>query len=147
MPVYPVISLDQIAVIAGFLILLFGVMWLVRRHRGGIVNRLHSDRRMHHIEDLSLAPQQRLHLIEVDCQTFLVHVGKGHAASLIAVERLPSANAFETGKLRALQPNPRQKSKSAAKQPSSITARKPKSALGTAIANARRNNPSLGFEK
>ena len=147
MPVHPVISLDQIAVIAGFLILLFGVMWLVRRHRGGIVNRLNSDRRMHHIEDLSLAPQQRLHLIEVDCQTFLVHVGKGHAASFIAVEKLPSAHAFETGKPQALQPNSRQKSKSAAKQSSSNTGATPKSALSAAIANARRNNPSLGFEK
>ena len=86
MPVQPVISLEQIVIIVAFLMMLFALMWFVRRHRGGITSRIHADRRMQHIEDLSLAPQQRLHLIEVDGRTFLVHAGKGHAASFIAVD-------------------------------------------------------------
>ena len=66
MPVQPVISLEQIVIIIAFLMMLFALMWFVRRHRGGITSRIHADRRMQYIEDLSLAPQQRLHLIEVD---------------------------------------------------------------------------------
>ena len=91
MPVQPVISLEQIVIIVAFLMMLFALMWFVRRHRGGITSRIHADRRMQHIEDLSLAPQQRLHLIEVDGRTFLVHAGKGHAASFIAVDGEVSA--------------------------------------------------------
>ena len=75
MPVQPVISLEQIVIIVAFLMMLFALMWFVRRHRG-ITSRIHADRRMLHIEDLSLAPQQRLHLIEVDGRTFLVHAGR-----------------------------------------------------------------------
>ena len=86
MPIEPVISLEQIIIIIAFLMILFALMWFVRRHRSGISSRIHPDRRMQHIEDLSLAPQQRLHLIEVDGRTFLVHAGKGHAASFIAVD-------------------------------------------------------------
>ena len=89
MPVQPVISLEQIVIIVAFLIVLFALMRFEaspRRH----YCRIHTDRRMQHIEDLSLAPQQRLHLIEVDGRTFLVHAGKGHAqASLLSTVKCP----------------------------------------------------------
>ncbi len=145
MPVQPVISLEQIVITVAFLMLLFALMWFVRRHRGGITSRIHADRRMQHIEDLSLAPQQRLHLIEVDGRTFLVHAGKGHAASFIAVDgKAPatpdqaSAPPPSTGRQTA----PRAKKSSAAAPPA-----KPKNAFAAAIAQARRNNPSLEFGK
>ena len=76
MPVQPVISLEQIVIIVAFLMMLFGLMWFLRRHRGGITSRLHADRRMKHIEELSVAPQQRLHLIEVDGRSFLSMLAK-----------------------------------------------------------------------
>lgn len=153
MPVQPIISLEQIVTMVAFLLLLFALMWFVRRHRGGIAGRIHADRRMLHIEDLSLAQHQRLHLIEVDGRTFLVHAGKGHAASFIAVDGdLPAAP-------QASQPaaRPAAKPKTAAKPQSTVQApaksqaaaapAKPKSALAAAIAAARRNNPSLEFGK
>ena len=34
MPVQPVISLEQIVIIVAFLMMLFVLMWFVRRHRG-----------------------------------------------------------------------------------------------------------------
>ena len=86
MPVQPVISMDQIVIIVAFLMMLFLLMWFVKRNRGGIAGRLNPARRMQHIEDMSLAPQQRLHLIEVDGRTFLVHAGKGHAATFMPVD-------------------------------------------------------------
>ena len=141
MPVQPVISLEQIVIIVAFLMMLFALMWFVRRHRGGITSRIHADRRMQHIEDLSLAPQQRLHLIEVDGRTFLVHVGKGHNASFIAVDGEVSS-ALDTPAA------PRRQTKTSPKKPASAApATKPKNAFAAAIAQARRNNPSLEFGK
>ena len=144
MPVQPVISLEQIVIIVAFLMVLFALMWFVKRHRGGITSRIHTDRRMQHIEDLALAPQQRLHLIEVDGRTFLVHAGKGHAASFIAVDGEVSS---------ALEPpsappaaSRRQKKASSAKS-GAAPASKPRNSFAAAIAQARRNNPSLEFGK
>ena len=159
MPVQPVISLEQIVIIVAFLMMLFALMWFVRRHRGGITSRIHADRRMQHIEDLSLAPQQRLHLIEVDGRTFLVHAGKGHAASFIAVDGdAPSvsdktASSNVPGKVPGNVPGnapaaPRRQAKPSAKKSAAAgPSTKPKNAFSAAIAQARRNNLSLGFGK
>ena len=144
MPVQPVVSLEQIVITVAFLMLLFALMWFVRRHRGGIASRIHADRRMHHLEDLSLAPQQRLHLIEVDGRTFLVHAGKGHAASFIAVDGDVPVQEAEA------PATPQRQAKTPAKKVAAATksgSAKPKNAFAAAIAHARRNNPSLEFGK
>ena len=145
MPVEPVISLEQIIIIIAFLMILFALMWFVRRHRGGISSRIHPDRRMQHIEDLSIAPQQRLHLIEVDGRTFLVHAGKGHAASFIAVDGEVVMTQDTPEHTPAKQRS--QKKVSPKKPAATAPAAKPKSAFAAAIAQARRNNPSLEFGK
>ena len=157
MPVQPIISLEQIVIIVAFLMMLFALMWFVRRHRGGITSRIHADRRMQHIEDLSLAPQQRLHLIEVDGRTFLVHAGKGHAASFIAVDgdapsvldtpAVASANVPGNASTSPSAAPRRQAKPSAKKSAAAAPAAKPKNAFAAAIAQARRNNPSLEFGK
>ena len=151
MPVQPIISLEQIVIIVAFLMMLFALMWFVRRHRGGITSRIHADRRMQHIEDLSLAPQQRLHLIEVDGRTFLVHAGKGHAASFIAVDGdapsvldTPAAAPANVPGNASAAPR-RQAKPSSKKSAAAALAAKPKNAFAAAIAQARRNNPSLEF--
>ena len=145
MPVEPIISLEQIIITIAFLMILFALMWFVRRHRSGISSRIHPDRRMQHIEDLSLAPQQRLHLIEVDGRAFLVHAGKGHAASFIAVDgevvMTQDTPEYTPAKQRS------QKKVSPKKPAATAPAAKPKSAFAAAIAQARRNNPSLEFGK
>ena len=145
MPIEPVISLEQIIIIIAFLMILFALMWFVRRHRSGISSRIHPDRRMQHIEDLSLAPQQRLHLIEVDGRAFLVHAGKGHAASFIAVD----GEVVMTQEAPTATPaRPRSEKKLSPKKPAATTpAAKPKNTFAAAIAQARRNNPSLEFGK
>ncbi len=144
MPVQPVISLEQIVIIVAFLMVLFALMWFVKRHRGGITSRIHTERRMQHIEDLSLAPQQRLHLIEVDGRTFLVHAGKGHAASFIAVDGEVSS-ALETPS--ATPAASRRQTKASSAKSGVAPASKPRNAFAAAIAQARRNNPSLEFGK
>ena len=140
MPVQPVISMDQIVIIVAFLMLLFVLMWFVKRNRSGIAGRLNPARRMQHLEDMSLAPHQRLHLIEVDGRTFLVHAGKGHAASFMAVDGTPPPAA-------QTPPAPRRKTAQSGANPESPPPAKPKSAFAAAIAQARRNNPSLRLGK
>ncbi len=145
MSVEPVISLEQIIITIAFLMMLFALMWFVRRNRSGISSRIHPDRRMQHIEDLSLASQQRLHLIEVDGRAFIVHAGKGHAASFIAVD---SEVVMTQDTPEATPAKPRSKKRVSTKKPAATTpAAKPKSAFAAAIAQARRNNPSLEFGK
>lgn len=144
MPVQPVISFEQIVTIVAFLMVLFALMWFVKRHRGGITSRINTDRRMQHIEDLSLAPQQRLHLIEVDGRTFLVHAGKGHAASFIAVDGEVSS-ALE--KPLATPAASSRQTKASSTKSGAAPASKPRNSFAAAIAQARRNNPSLEFGK
>ena len=92
---------------------------------------------MLHIEDLPLAQHQRLHLIEVDGRTFLVHAGKGHAASFIAVDgTMPvSSDAASSGTA------PRRQAKQTAKKSAAAPTAKRTSSFAAAIAEARRNNP------
>jgi flagellar biogenesis protein FliO len=140
MPVQPVISMDQIVTIVAFLMLLFVLMWVVKRHRGGIAGRLNPARRMQHLEDLSLAPSHKLHLIEVDGRTFLVHAGKGHAASFMAVDGTPPAD-------EQAPPVSRRNTASGTTKTTAPEPAKPKSAFAAAVAQARRNNPSLRLGK
>ena len=163
MPIQPAISPSQIATILVFLLMLFALMWFVKRFRNGISSRIHSARRMTHVEDLALGPQQRLHLIEVDGRAFLVHAGKGHAASFQPVDSGAALLGDEAAKVMAptarSQAQPKVTANSAGNsagkpvgkatgKPKTATAStKPQSAFAAAIAQARRNNPSLGFDK
>ena len=153
MPVQPSISPDQIVTIVAFLLLLFTVMWLIKRNRGGIASRLRPARRMTHIEDLALAPHQRLHLIEVDGRTFMVHAGKGHAASFIAVDGEPPTEMVAAKAKTVAETKAKSKNKAAAKgivddaRKAAPRPARPVKAFAAAIAAARRNNPSVEIGK
>ena len=153
MPVQPSISPDQIVTIVAFLLLLFTLMWLIKRNRGGIASRLRPARRMTHIEDLSLAPHQRLHLVEVDGRTFMVHAGKGHAASFIAVDGEPPADMAPAPTEAISAKKAKSKNRAVAKESvgnarkAAPKAARPVKAFAAAIAAARRNNPSVEFGK
>ena len=145
MPVQPIIALEQIATIIAFLMILLALMWFVRRNRGGIASRINAHRRMQYIEELPLASQQRVHLIEVDGCTFLVHAGKGHAATFIAVN---GEGPSIPDPIAATPVSPRRTTKASGdKKRSAIPNDKPKGAFANAIAQARRNNPLLEFGK
>ena len=153
MPVQPSISPDQIVTIVAFLLLLFTLLWLIKRNRGGITSRLRAARRMTHIEDLSLAPHQRLHLVEVDGRTFMVHAGKGHAASFIAVDGETPAEMAKTTAETVAATKAKSKNRTAAKDSVGNAGKgaakpaRPAKAFAAAIAAARRNNPSVEFGK
>ena len=85
----------QIVIMVAFLLLLMVVALIVRRFRGGLTKHIHRAKRMRHIEDMALTPTQRLHLVEVDRQTFMIHSGKGHAATVVVVNGTGSTDASD----------------------------------------------------
>jgi flagellar biogenesis protein FliO len=83
----------QIIIMVVFLLLLVAALIIVRRFRGGLSKHIHRTKRMHHVEEMALSPQQRLHLVEVDGQVFMIHAGKGHAATVVPVAPMGSAGS------------------------------------------------------
>ncbi len=154
----------QIIIMVAFLLLLMVALFIVRRFRGGLSKHIHRTRRMRHIEDMALTPHQRLHLVEVDGQTFMIHAGKGHAATVVGVNSTGGTGAADAPMTlmdiqkptpKPASSKPQKASKQPATQPASAA---PSSAdqqrsttnvdqIGSAIAEARRRNPSLGLGK
>ena len=151
----------QIIIMVVFLLLLMVALFLVRRFRGGLSKHIHRTKRMRHVEDMALTPHQRLHLVEVDGQTFMIHAGKGHAATVVSVNGTGGADAPMT--LMDIQkPTSITATQTASRQPASRTASATPTAasssdpqrssanvdqIANAIAEARRRNPSLGLGK
>ena len=154
----------QIIIMVAFLLLLMLALFIVRRFRGGLSKHIHRTKRMRHIEDMALTPHQRLHLVEVDGQTFMIHAGKGHAATVVGVNGVGGNGAadapmtlmdIQKPKPKPASPKPQTASKQPATRPASAA---PSSAdqqrstanvdqIANAIAEARRRNPSLGLGK
>ena len=154
----------QIIIMVAFLLLLMVALFIVRRFRGGLSKHIHRTRRMRHIEDMALTPHQRLHLVEVDGQTFMIHAGKGHAATVVGVNGTGGTGAADVPMtlMDIQKPTPKPgspKPQKASKQPATRSASAaPSSAdqqrstanadqIAKAIAEARRRNPSLGLDK
>ena len=154
----------QIIIMVAFLLLLMVALFIVRRFRGGLSKHIHRTRRMRHIEDMALTPHQRLHLVEVDGQTFMIHAGKGHAATVVGVNGTGGTGAADAPMTlmdiqkptpKPASPKPQKASKQPATRPSSAetsSADQQRSKanvdqIASAIAEARRRNPSLGLGK
>ena len=151
----------QIIIMVAFLLLLMVALFIVRRFRGGLSKHIHRTKRMRSVEDMALTPHQRLHLVEVDGQTFMIHAGKGYAATVVSVNGTYCADAPMT--LMDIQkPTSRTATQTASRQPASRTVRATPTAasssdpqrssanvdqIANAIAEARRRNPSLGLGK
>ena len=154
----------QIVIMVAFLLLLMVVALIVRRFRGGLTKHIHRAKRMRHIEDMALTPHQRLHLVEVDGQTFMIHSGKGHAATVVVVNSTGSTCASDGPMTLMDIQKPTQKSASPKSKKSSkphanrLAGGAPSSVdrirstanvdqITSAIAEARKRNPSLGLDK
>ena len=154
----------QIIIMVAFLLLLVGALLIARRFLGGLSKNIHRSKRMRHIEDMALTPYQRLHLVEVDGQTFMIHAGKGHAATVVVVNGkggIVDADAPMTlmDIEKPIQKPALQKSQKVLKQRATRPANAATSPVDenhskanvdkitSAIAEARRRNPSLGLGK
>jgi len=87
------VGLDQLIIIVSFLSVMMLGWLLVRRYRGRIVRNLTSGKRLRLLEETSLSPQERLRLVAVDGQHFLIVSAKGQAPAITPVENTPVENA------------------------------------------------------
>jgi len=77
-----IISLEQIIIIIAFLGMLIAALAFFKNKGGRIRANLHGDKRIRLVEETAVSPTERLRLITVDGQGFLMVSAKGAPPSL-----------------------------------------------------------------
>ena len=78
-----IVGLQQIMITLAFLGIMIGVLFFLRRKGSAIRSSLHAGRRITIIEDTAVAQGERLRLVQIDDQTFVMVSAKGVAPSLV----------------------------------------------------------------
>jgi flagellar biogenesis protein FliO len=78
-----IVGLQQIMITLAFLGIMIGVLFLLRRKGSAIRSSLHGGRRITIIEDTAVAQGERLRLVQIDDQTFVMVSAKGVTPSLV----------------------------------------------------------------
>jgi flagellar biogenesis protein FliO len=86
-----IVGLQEITITLAFLGVMIAVLFFLRRKGSIIRSSLHSDRRIHVIEDTAVAHGERLRLIQVDDQMFVMVSAKGATPSLVPLRQSTSA--------------------------------------------------------
>jgi flagellar biogenesis protein FliO len=76
----------QMAAVGAVFMLLGGLLWWMRGRGLAMPGRARARRRLEVIERLALAPQQSLHLVRLDGNTFLVACSPSGCTLLQAIE-------------------------------------------------------------
>lgn len=150
---------EQIAIIFIFLSILVGILLFVRKNKDKISIKLHNEKRIFILEETAIGQSERLRLIKVGDETFLMSSGKGVSAQLIKLN--PENNISKRTDIEQMQ-HPKSKKltktnlsgnknkkyntvnlteKSEQKNPSETNS------IFDAIKLARDKNPLLGFDK
>ena len=82
-----IVGLQQITITLAFLSVMIAILFFLRRKGGAIRSSLHAGRRIHVIEDTAVAQGERLRLVEIDDQTFVMVSAKGTAPSLVPLHQ------------------------------------------------------------
>jgi flagellar biogenesis protein FliO len=82
-----IVGLQQITITLAFLSVMIAILFFLRRKGGAIRSSLHAGRRIHVIEDTAVAQGERLRLIQIDDQTFVMVSAKGTAPSLVPLHQ------------------------------------------------------------
>ena len=82
-----IVGLQQITITLAFLSVMIAILFFLRRKGGAIRSSLHAGRRIHVIEDTAVAQGERLRLVQIDDQTFVMVSAKGTAPSLVPLHR------------------------------------------------------------
>ena len=89
-----IVGLQQITITLAFLGVMIAVLFFLRRKGSAIRSSLHSGRRIHVIEDTAVAHGERLRLVQIDDQMFVMASAKGAAPSLVPLRQsAPAASA------------------------------------------------------
>lgn len=82
-----IVGLQQITITLAFLSVMIAILFFLRRKGGAIRSSLHAGRRIHVIEDTAVAQGERLRLVQIDDQTFVMVSAKGTAPSLVPLHQ------------------------------------------------------------
>ena len=100
----------QMFIMVVFLAALVTIWLIVKQYSGRIRNKLHADRRIEVMQEMSLGTHESLRIIRVDRQEFILHAGKNTPASLhpINSELVAQSHPQQTGIETILSPSNRQ---------------------------------------
>jgi flagellar biogenesis protein FliO len=82
-----IVGLQQITITLAFLSVMIAILFFLRRKGGAIRSSLHAGRRIHVIEDTAVAQGERLRLVQIDDQTFVMVSAKVTAPSLVPLHQ------------------------------------------------------------
>lgn len=149
-------SYEQVTIIFIFLSILLGVLLFVRKNRGRFTIKLQNEKAIFVMEDTAISPSERLRLIKVGDEIFLMASGKGVSAQLV---KLASENSIlkQTGidnqQTKNINQSPLSESKAKQHNKLEPTAKSAHASLAQtksifdAIKQARTKNPLLGLNK
>ena len=149
-------SYEQVTIIFIFLSILLGVLLFVRKNRGRFTIKLQNEKAIFVMEDTAISPSERLRLIKVGDEIFLMASGKGVSAQLV---KLASENSIlkQTGidnqQTKNINQSPLSESKAKQHNKLELTAKSANASLTQtksifdAIKQARTKNPLLGLNK
>lgn len=149
-------SYEQVTIIFIFLSILLGILLFVRKNRGRFSIKLQNEKAIFVMEDTAISPSERLRLIKVGDEIFLMASGKGVSAQLV---KLASENSIlkQTGidnqQTKNINQSPLSESKAKQHNKLELTAKSANASLTQtksifdAIKQARNKNPLLGLNK
>ena len=92
---------EQVAIIFIFLSILIGVLFFVRKNKFILKTKLQNEKSISVIEDVAISQTERLRLVKVGDETFLMSSGKGISAQLIKLD--PENTASKISKSQNLE--------------------------------------------
>ena len=149
-------SYEQVTIIFIFLSILLGILLFVRKNRGRLSIKLQNEKAIFVMEDTAISPSERLRLIKVGDEIFLMASGKGVSAQLV---KLASENSIlkQTGidnqQTKNINQSPLSESKAKQHKKLELTEKSANTSLTQtksifdAIKQARTKNPLLGLNK
>ena len=149
-------SYEQVTIIFIFLSILLGILLFVRKNRGRLSIKLQNEKAIFVMEDTAISPSERLRLIKVGDEIFLMASGKGVSAQLV---KLASENSIlkqtriDNQQTKNINQSPLSESKAKQHNKLELTAKSANASLTQtksifdAIKQARTKNPLLGLNK
>ena len=150
---------EQVAIIFIFLSILIGILFFVRKNKFILKTKLQHEKSISVIEDVAINQTERLRLVKVGNETFLMSSGKGISAQLIKLDpentasKISKFQNFENKNSKQTMKSQLNANKKENQKAINLTEKIGESKLINtksifdAIKQARSKNPLLGLDK
>lgn len=149
-------SYEQVTIIFIFLSILLGILLFVRKNRGRFSITLQNEKAIFVMEDTAISPSERLRLIKVGDEIFLMASSKGVSAQLVKLDSensISKQTKIDNQQIKNINQSPLSESKVKQHNKIELTAKSANVSLTQtksifdAIKQARTKNPLLGLNK